>query len=54
MYPLYAAVKQDEEASSRTKEEQLEHEMSRLAENQLFTSPPPQETKPNITPAPGA
>ncbi|KAG8955696.1 hypothetical protein FRC04_007687 [Tulasnella sp. 424] len=42
------AVKQDEEASSRTKEEQLEYEMSRLTENRLLTSPPPQETKPNI------
>lgn len=53
-HPLYAAVKQDEEASSRTKEEQLEYEMSRLTESRLLTSPPPQETKPNITQTPGA
>ncbi|KIO33979.1 hypothetical protein M407DRAFT_17239 [Tulasnella calospora MUT 4182] len=32
-----------------TKEEQLEYEMSRLAENRHLTSPPPQETKPDIT-----
>lgn len=44
-------AKQDEETSSRTKEEQLEYEMRRLAENRHFTSPPPQDTKPTITPA---
>ncbi len=54
MHSLHAAVKQDEEASSRPKDEQLEYEMSRLAETGLLASPPPQETKPNITPTPGA
>ncbi|KAG9048466.1 hypothetical protein FS837_012840 [Tulasnella sp. UAMH 9824] len=47
-----SVVKQDEGASSRTKEEQLEYEMRRLAESRHPTSPPPQETKPSMTPAP--
>ncbi|KAG8917553.1 hypothetical protein FRC00_013484, partial [Tulasnella sp. 408] len=45
-------AKQDEESSSRTKEEQLEYEMRRLSESRYPTSPPPQETKPSMTPAP--
>ncbi|KAG8909431.1 hypothetical protein FRC01_006948, partial [Tulasnella sp. 417] len=45
------ATKQEGETAFRTKEEQLEYEMLRLAESRHLTSPPPQETKPVIASA---